>query len=210
MIPALYRDWNDEQRRNVGGFPCPARQLTRRASHYAGGARGMCTGPTSSNSYRYSLIQLTCGDPAGLLDNQWIVIPVPGAAPVMLEVERTGGFAPTPGYTAVDLVAAATAADIGTALAAVLDAHVALTSGRLRRIPTGASTIFLVARDPFVGNQKWHAITAGTPIVATRRFGAGPDHRDGWKVVRTGSHPHRRWVRCLVQAERDALEGQPQ
>ncbi len=207
MIPAMKRDWCRET--DPAGFPCPARTVTRRASHYAGGVRGMCHGPTSSNGYRYSMLRLTCGDPADLVDQQVLEIPVPGAAPILLEVERTVGYAATPGYTTLDLVAAATSVDIATVLGAALQLAAQVTSGRLRLFRTsaaGASAIDLVARDPFVANRHGVTRTAGIPIVETLRFGAGVNHRDPWKVVRCG--PHRRWVRCLVQSERLALRPQ--
>lgn len=219
MIPALYRDWNDELRRNVGGFPCPAPTLTHRACHFPAlfaasvpPERGLVAGPCSANGYRYALLRLTCGDPADLLDQQQIAIPVPGAAPIQLEVHRTAGYVPTAGWTEVNLTAAATSVDIATAIAAVLDVAPQITSGRIRRFDSaaGTSSIDLVARDPFVANRTGCTITAGTPVAQALRFGAGADHRDPWKVIRTGGHPHRRWVRCLVQSERDAIEGQPQ
>lgn len=201
MIPAKKRDWNRES--DPAGFPCPARQVTRRASSFAGGARGMCAGPTSSHSYRYSFLRLTCGDVGDLVDQQQIEIPVPGHAPILLEVERTGGYVQTPGYSTLDLVAAATSADIAAELEAVLDLEPAVIAGHVRRFVSaaGASSVDLVARDPFTPNRHALTITAGTPIVETYQFGAGVNHRDPWKVVRCG--PHRRWVRCLTQFERN-------
>jgi hypothetical protein len=168
----------------------------------------MCSGPTSLNGYRYSLLLLSCGDVGDLVDQQQIEIPVPGAAPILLEVERTVGYAPTAGYTTLDLVAAATSVDIATVLAAALALAPQVTSGRLRLFASqyGASYLEIVARDPFVANRHGITKTVGTPIVEEYRFGAGVNHRDPWKVVRCG--PHRRFVRCLVQSERIALRPQ--
>jgi hypothetical protein len=213
MIPAMKRDWNRET--DPAGFPCPARSVTRRASRWGGLAagttlaHGMCNGPTSSNSYRYSLLLLSCGDVGDLVDQQQISIPVPGADPILLEVERTVGYVQTPGYTTLDLVAAANATDIWTVLGAALGLAPQVTSGRLRLFRTsqyGAGYLELVARDPFLANRHGITKTVGTPIVEEQRFGAGVNHRDPWKVVRCG--PHRRFVRCLTQSERIALRPQ--
>lgn len=208
MIPALFRDWNDELRRNGGGWPAPAPTLAHRASHfpslYAGAppARGMAAGPTACNGYRYSLLRITCGDVADLADQQQIVIPVPGAAPVRLEVERTAGYTPTAGYTTIDLTTAATPAAVALELAAALDLEPAVLSGRLRRFDSPAlRSVDLVARDPFVANCRGITVTALAPFTQALRFGAGAGHRDPWRVVRTGCHQHRRWIRCLVRTE---------
>lgn len=216
MIPAMKRDWCRET--DPAGFPCPSIRVARRASHFAGGVRGMCRGTTSSNGYRYSMLRLTCQDPADLVDQQKLEIPVRGAAPILLEVERTAGYTPTAGYTTLDLVTAATSVDIANVLGDALELAPQVTSGRVRLFrnsAAGASTVDLVARDAFVMNRHGITRTVGIPIEEPMhaggtllRFGTGDDdgNRDPWKVVRCG--PHRRFVRCLVQSERIALRPQ--
>jgi hypothetical protein len=162
----------------------------------------MAAGPTACNGYRYSMLRITCGDVANLVDQQQIAIPVPGAAPVLLEIQRTAGYVPTAGYITVDLTAAATPADVAILLRQAIATSAAVVSGRLRGIASAAlASVDLVARDPFVANCRGITVTAGAPFAQALRFGAGAGHRDPWRVVRTGCHQHRRWVRCLVRSE---------
>jgi hypothetical protein len=206
MIPAIYRDWCNELQ-DQAGFPCPAPSVTRRASHWSGGIRGMCRGPTSGNGYRYSRLEITCGLVTALHDQDVLEIPVPGAGSLLFEVERTVGYVQTPGYTTLDLVAAVDQGDVADALATALRLSDAVTSGRLRLFRTLASVaIQLVARDPFVANRHGVTATAGGAFTESWRFGAQGGNKDGWKVVRCG--PHRRFVRCLTQSERLALRPQ--
>jgi hypothetical protein len=162
----------------------------------------MAAGPTACNGYRYSLLRITCGDVDDLADQQQIEIPVPGAAPVLLEIERTAGYVPTPGYITIDLTAAATPAAVAVLLRQGIATAPAVRSGRLRVIASAAlASVDLVARDPFVANCRGITVTALAPFTQALRFGAGAGHRDPWRVVRTGCHQHRRWVRCLVRSE---------